>query len=67
MLLGALMQSAAVRSTTDYQGVGLVDGWSLSTTQVVDGQAGMPHLAWKIEQIRSDNDFTDRLYAAETP
>ena len=67
MILGALMQSAAVRSTTDYQGLSLVDGWSLSTTQVVDGQAGMPHLAWKIEQIRSDNGFTERLYELDTP
>jgi hypothetical protein len=67
MIMGALMQSAASRRTRDYQGVTLVDGWTLASTKVVDGEPGMPHMAWRIEQIRSDNGFTDRLYEADTP
>jgi hypothetical protein len=67
MIMGAVMQSATASSTTNHDGVSLVDRWTLASTQLVDGVPGLPQLSWKVDQLRSTNGFTDRLYNAENP
>lgn len=67
MSLGAIMQSATAGGPRDHEGVMLVGGWALSPTQLVDAPPGLPRLTWNIEQIRSRNGFTDRLYRADQP
>lgn len=65
MSMGSIMQSAAIGATREYEGVTLVVEWALSPTQVVDAPPGLPQVSWRVEQIRSHNGFTDRLYQAD--
>jgi hypothetical protein len=64
MSMGAIMQSASAAATQEHEGVALIATWALSPTQLVDAPPGLPQLTWKVEQIRSRNGFTDRLYQA---
>ena len=67
MSMGAIMQSAAAAATQEHESVTLITTWALSPTQLVDAPPGLPQLTWSVEQIRSRNSFTDRLYQSDQP